>query len=58
MFFLFLLMRSGLSILMDHPRLYWNNDCTSGSEWLRLTPLTVPNDRVWTAKEDDSDRVR
>jgi len=50
--FLFLLVRSGLSILMDHPRLYWNNDCTPGSEWLRLTPLTVPNDRVWTAKED------
>lgn len=50
--FLFLLMRSGLSILMDHPRLYWNNDCTPGSEWLRLTPVIVPNDRVWTAKED------
>jgi sulfoxide reductase catalytic subunit YedY len=52
LFFLFLLMRSGLSILMDHPRLYWNNGCTRGSEWLRFTPLTVPNDRVWTAKED------
>ena len=38
--FLFLLVRSGLSILMDHPRLYWNNDCTPGSEWLRFTPLT------------------
>ena len=50
--FLFLLMRSGLSILMDHPRLYWNDGCTPGSEWLRFTPLTVPNDRVWTAKED------
>ena len=52
LFFLFLLMRSGLSILMDHPRLYWNNGCTPGTEWLRLTPLAVPNDRVWTAKED------
>lgn len=50
--FLFLLMRSGLSILMDHPRLYWNNNCTPASEWLRLTPLKVPNDRVWTAKQD------
>jgi sulfoxide reductase catalytic subunit YedY len=50
--FLFLLMRSGLSILMDHPRLYWNDNCTPGSEWLRLTPVIVPNDRVWTAKED------
>ena len=51
-FFMFLLMRSGLSILFDHARLYWNNDCTPGSEWLRFTPLTVPNDRVWTAKDD------
>jgi hypothetical protein len=25
-FFLLLLVRSGLSILMDHPRLYWNRD--------------------------------
>lgn len=51
-FFLFLLIRSGLSILMDHPRLYWNEHCTPGTEWLRLTPIEVPNDRVWTAKDD------
>lgn len=50
--FLFLLIRSGLSILMDHPRLYWNTDCTPGTEWLRFTPHEVPMDRVWTAKED------
>ena len=52
LFFLFLLMRSGLSILMDHPRLYWSNDCTPGTEWLRFTPIDVPKDRVWTAKDD------
>lgn len=52
LFFLFLLMRSGLSILMDHPRLYWHNDCTPGSEWLRFTPIDVPQDRLWTAKDD------
>jgi DMSO/TMAO reductase YedYZ molybdopterin-dependent catalytic subunit/thiosulfate reductase cytochrome b subunit len=50
--FLVLIVRSGLQILMDHPRLYWNVHCTPGSEWLRLTPITVPVDRVWTAKED------
>ncbi len=50
--FLFLLIRSGLSILMDHARLYWNNDCTPGTEWLRFTPLDVPTNRVWTAKDD------
>jgi len=50
--FLFLLMRSGVSILMDHPRLYWNNHCTPGTEWLRFTPIDVPRDRIWTAKDD------
>lgn len=50
--FLILLIRSGLQILMDHPRLYWNVHCTPGTEWLRLTPVEVPTDRVWTAKED------
>jgi sulfoxide reductase catalytic subunit YedY len=51
--FLTMLVRSGLSILVDHPRLYFNNGCTPGSEWIRFTPLAVPLDRVWTAKDDD-----
>ena len=50
--FLMMLIRSGISILYDHPRLYFNNDCTPGTEWIRLTPIIVPTDRVWTAKED------
>lgn len=50
--FLVLLVRSGLQMLMDHPRLYWNVHCTPGTEWLRLTPIEVPKDRVWTAKDD------
>ena len=52
LFFLFMLMRSGLSILLEHPRLYFNDDCTPGTEWIRFTPLKVPKHRVWTAKED------
>jgi len=51
-FFIILLVRSGLQILADHPRLYWNVHCTPNSEWLRLTPVQVPTDRVWTAKDD------
>jgi DMSO/TMAO reductase YedYZ molybdopterin-dependent catalytic subunit/thiosulfate reductase cytochrome b subunit len=47
-----LLVRSGLQILMDHPRLYWNVHCTPGTEWARFTPVEVPKDRVWTAKDD------
>lgn len=50
--FLILLVRSGLQILADHPRLYWNVHCTPGSEWARFTPVEVPKDRVWTAKDD------
>src|SRR5215831_1908144 len=33
-FFLMLLARSGLSILMDHPRLYWNRNCTPKTDWI------------------------
>lgn len=50
--FLTLIMRSGLSILFDHPRLYFDRDCTPGSEWIRFTPVKVPDHKVWTAKED------
>jgi sulfoxide reductase catalytic subunit YedY len=50
--FLVLLVRSGLQILADHPRLYWNLHCTPGTEWARFTPVEVPKDRVWTAKQD------
>ncbi len=50
--FIVLLVRSGLQILADHPRLYWNIHCTPGTEWLRFTPVEVPKDRLWTAKDD------
>jgi methionine sulfoxide reductase catalytic subunit len=50
--FVMLLIRSGLSILMDHPRLYFNDHCTPGSEWITFTPIEVPRDRLWTAKDD------
>ena len=50
--FVTMLIRSGLSILVDHPRLYFNDNCTPGSEWIRFTPIHVPRDRIWTAKDD------
>lgn len=50
--FVTMLIRSGLSILVDHPRLYFNHHCTPGSEWIKFTPIVVPRDRVWTAKDD------
>lgn len=51
-FFLVLIIRSGLSILVDHPRLYWNNGCDPETNWIRFTPLKKPKDKSWTAKED------
>lgn len=50
--FLSLIIRSGLSILVDHPRLYFNDGCAPESEWVRFTPVSIPKDRMWTAKED------
>lgn len=50
--FLTLLVRSGLQILVDHPRLYANVHCTPGTEWVRFTRTEVPTDRVYTAKDD------
>ena len=50
-FFLVIIVRSGLQVLADHPRLYTKVHCTPGREWLRFRG-PVPRDRVWTAKED------
>ena len=51
MFFMLFIIRAGLQILADHPRLYWRRDCTPGTEWFRFQ-APVPQDRLWTAKDD------
>jgi thiosulfate reductase cytochrome b subunit len=51
LFFLMFIVRSGLQILADHPRLYFDRNCTPGRDWFRFQK-PVPLDRVWTAKED------
>lgn len=51
MFFMMFIMRAGLQILADHPRLYWSRDCTPGSDWFRFQ-VPVPKGRIWTAKDD------
>src|SRR5579862_2196897 len=52
--FLSLLVRSGIEILSAHPRLYWNDHCTPGSEWLKFTKKRRPTDRLWTASDEES----
>jgi hypothetical protein len=51
--FVSMLVRSGLEILSAHPKLYWNNACLPGSEWLRFTRKTMPKDRLWTSKDEE-----
>lgn len=50
--FMILLVRSGLSILMDHPRLYLDRGCTPGNEVIKFNKVKIPKDRIWTAKDD------
>jgi thiosulfate reductase cytochrome b subunit len=57
--FMMFLMRAGLQILADHPRLYLNSGCRPGTAWFRMRD-PIPADRmdqddaahVWTAKDD------
>jgi len=57
--FMMFIMRAGIQILADHPRLYLNNGCKPDTEWMRLRDA-VPGDRrdpehperIWTAKMD------
>jgi DMSO/TMAO reductase YedYZ molybdopterin-dependent catalytic subunit/thiosulfate reductase cytochrome b subunit len=51
MFFMLFIIRAGIQILADHPRLYWRRDSTPGTEWFRFQH-DVPKDRIWTAKDD------
>ena len=51
LFFMVFIIRSGIQILADHPRLYWQRDCTPGKDWFRFQK-PVPTGRVWTAKDD------
>jgi sulfoxide reductase catalytic subunit YedY len=51
MLFMFFILRSGIQILADHPRLYWNRDCTPDTDWFRFLH-SVPKDRMWQSKDD------
>lgn len=52
LFCIFLLMRSGVQILADHPKLYWNDDTTPGSEWAHFGTKVMPKDRLWTSMDE------
>jgi hypothetical protein len=52
--FLSLLVRSGLEILSAHPKLYWNDDCDLGSEWLSFNHRPYPEDQLFTADDQET----
>jgi DMSO/TMAO reductase YedYZ molybdopterin-dependent catalytic subunit/thiosulfate reductase cytochrome b subunit len=51
--FISLLVRSGIEILSAHPKLYWNDDCMPGSEWLRFTRKQQPAHKLWTSRDEE-----
>ncbi|HEV7185113.1 MAG TPA: molybdopterin-dependent oxidoreductase [Leifsonia sp.] len=51
LFFMLFIIRSGVTILADHPRLYWTRHSTPGKDWFRMQK-PVPADPLYTAKAD------
>ncbi|WP_208649177.1 molybdopterin-dependent oxidoreductase [Brevibacterium aurantiacum] len=45
------IIRSGVTIIADHPRFYWTRHSTPGKDWFRVQK-PVPTDPLWTAKQD------
>ncbi len=50
--FVLLLIRSGVEILSAHPKLYFRDDTTPGTEWLKFTKKKMPKDRLWTSDDE------
>jgi len=50
-FFMIFIIRSGITILADHPRLYLTRHSTPGKDWFRIQ-RPVPTDPLYTAKMD------
>ncbi len=51
LFLMIFIIRSGVQILSDHPRLYWTRHSTPGKDWFRIQK-PVPANPLWTAKQD------
>ncbi|MFO0920210.1 MAG: molybdopterin-dependent oxidoreductase [Candidatus Saccharimonadales bacterium] len=55
LFCLILLIRSGIQILFDHPKLYWTDHTTDDNHWLRFGKKIMPKDKLWTALDEAED---
>ncbi len=52
LFCLLILIRSGIQILYDHPKLYWTDHTTDDNWWIRFGKKLMPKDRLWTARDE------
>ncbi len=52
LFCLVVLIRSGIQILYDHPKLYWTDHTTDDNHWLRFGKKIMPKDKLWTARDE------
>lgn len=51
-----MLIRSGVEILSSLPKLYWHDNATPGTEWIKFTKKQFPPDfkkRVWISLEEE-----
>lgn len=46
------LIRAGIQILSDHPKLYTNDDAIDGSEWIKFGKKIMPKDKLWTSMDE------
>jgi thiosulfate reductase cytochrome b subunit len=51
LFLMLFIIRSGVTIMADHPRFYWTRHSTPGKDWFRMQK-PVPEDPLYTAKAD------
>ena len=54
-FCLLILIRSGIQILYDHPKLYWTDDTTDDNHWLRFGKKIMPKNKLWTSLDEAED---
>lgn len=47
--------RAGIQILAAYPRLYWNDHCIPGTEWIKFTRKVINPELPWIAREQEED---
>lgn len=55
LFVLIILIRSGIQILYDHPKLYFTDDTEDDNWWLRFGKKLMPKDKLWTSLDEAED---